>query len=207
MDIFYTVKNVLDPRDVVTHYLGNPINRSSGTLFYYSPFRTKERTASLGVTNKYITDFGTNEKYDIISFVSKLMNISVLDAAKVLAKDFNILIDNDYTSKQIDILRRRLEEKRIIENAINNWYQNTYINLCEIYRYWYNLCEEMKFKVVGVDNLQLMYYNRDIFEYLVDMFRDATEQDKVELYKQRERFKKYEDNGYIQFCSNRRRKG
>lgn len=206
MDIFFTVKDVLDPRDVVTHYLGNPVNRSSGTLFYYSPFRVKERTASLGVTNKYITDFGTSEKYDIISFVSKLMNISVLEAAKVLAKDFNILVDDDYTSKQVEILRKRIEEKRIIENTINAWHNKMYIGFCELYQYWSNLCEETKYQVVGVDNLRLMYYNRDFYEYLVDMFADATEQDKVMLYKKRERFNKYENDGHIQCCSNGGRK-
>jgi hypothetical protein len=187
--------------------LGNPVNRTGNTLFYYSPFRVKERTASLAVTNKYITDFGTNEKYDIISFTSKLMNINVLEATKVLAKEFNIPIDNDYTSRQVEILRRRIEEKRIIENVVNTWYSNKYISFCNLYRYWNDLCEDTKFQVVGVDNLQLMYYNRDYYEYLVDTFANATEQDKVMLYKQRERYNKYENDGHIQFCSNRGRKG
>lgn len=202
MDIFYTVKDILDPRDVCTRYLGTPSYKSSGTLFYYSPFRARERTASLAVTNKYITDFGTNEKYDIISFTSRLFNITTLEAVKVLAKEFNIMIDNDYTSKQVEILRQRVEEKRIIENTINNWYEKTYIRFCELYQYWNNLCEYTKFKVVGIDNLKMMYFNRDYFEYLVDTFAEATEQDKVIFYKQKERFNKYENEGYIQCCSN-----
>ena len=207
MDIFYTVKDTLDPRDVVTHYIGNYAQRSGGTLFFYSPFRIKERTPSLAVTEKYITDFGTNEKYDIISFVSKLLKIPVLEATKVIARDFGIAIDNDYTSKQVEILRKRIEEKKIIEERINSWYQRLHQRFCDLYRYWDNLSRETRYIPVGVDNLQLIFTNRDTFEYLADMFREATEQDKVLLYKQRERFEKYENDGYIQFCSNRGRKG
>lgn len=199
--MFDKIKSILTPLDVVPRYLGNPINRSSNTLFYYSPFRSKERTASLAVTSKYITDFGTNEKYDIISFVSKYYNISVLDACKLIARDFNIDISIDYTDRQLEIIKKRINEKKTIEQVIDNWYNSTYIKLCDQFRYWCEQEEMFKFKRIGVDNLRLIYMNKVKVEYLVEIFRNATDEDKVYLYKNKERLKKYEDYGYVQFDS------
>ena len=46
-----------------------------------------------------------------------------------------------------------------------------------------------------------VFSNKVKVEYLVEIFRNATDEDKVYLYKNKERLKKYEDYGYVQFDS------
>ncbi len=84
MNIFQNVKEAVSTRDAASFY-GVKVNRNG---MCRCPFHN-DRNPSMKIGN-YFYCFGCGEKGDVISFVSKLFNLSPYDAAKKLSDDFGI---------------------------------------------------------------------------------------------------------------------
>lgn len=98
MSIFTEVKTYVKPRECLRFYLGPP-KKEGTTCFYLSPFRN-EKTPSLTANDyKGITDFGTGEHFDIVSFVARFFNLPNYQAAQKLAADFRLSTSEYKTSK------------------------------------------------------------------------------------------------------------
>ena len=191
MNNFRYIKSIVTPKMIALKYIGYPKKNNGNTWFYYSPLRTKERTPSLAVNDKKgITDFGTGKNYDIFSFVSNLFNCNLYKACDIIAFDFNISIDKKISKNSIKIYKNQIEEKKIIEDKINNWYENTYTYLTNIYKEF----RKIKFEYSNDFNnvLPFVYKKELYYESLVDLFYNADAKTKLELYKNRERFEFYE---------------
>lgn len=197
MTIFEEIKEILKPSDVVTRYLGYPVRRKNNMLWYYSPFRIKERTASFGVSDiKGIHDFGTSEHFDIISFVARYFNTSNIQAVNILKSDFNLQLGNDYeTAETIRIVKKQKEEQRKLEYTINSWYEEMYCILTDIYKKW----RDIRFMLQNglYDSLTIVYKNEKFYEDLVDEFLNADEEKKIILYKNKKRYETYGERGII----------
>ena len=189
MDIFYEVKQYLKPIRVAYHYLGEPKKNMGNTVFYYSPLRAKEKTASLAVNdNKGFTDFGTSKNYDVISFTSEYYHCNLKQACDILIRDFglNIIIDN---KDNIKLLKKQRDEQLQVQETINNWFDDIYDTLCNIYREYRNL----EFKLPTNSKLLPLIYEKELYyESLIDLFFNADTKTKVYLYKDRKRFEIYE---------------
>ena len=104
MDKFTEVKAMLDNRQVIERYLGNPNKHTSKGDWYISPFRN-EKTASFYVSDKGIHDFGSSQHYDIISFIENYYNVTPLEALKDICSDFNInILDEIIDKKEISFI-------------------------------------------------------------------------------------------------------
>lgn len=127
MSIFNEVKQQVQPKQVARFYIGPPV-KSGTTDFYKSPFR-KEKTPSFAIHDERgLTDFGSGEHYDVISFVQKLCNISPIEAAKKIIADFGLSIDiNPFDDIKDNIALR-------IEKGLKQWRNKALDRLCEIYR-------------------------------------------------------------------------
>lgn len=119
------LKSVATPQSVARYYLGIPSKERGNELWYKSPFRQEERTASFEVSDKGFHDFGTNEHYDVISFVQRLRRCNFKEAVETLCKLYNIR--EEYSS---DRLAKWLKEQRdaneryklkVEQNFLNIW--------------------------------------------------------------------------------------
>lgn len=191
--MFEIIKYKVKPTQFARIVLGNPDKKSGSTLFYYSPLRVKERTPSLAVNDKEgITDFGTGQNYDIISFVSEIEGRSPISACYRIAELVGITLpDTKKNKSHLEYIKNKIEEEIKIQEKINSWYEKTYIDLTNVYQEWHNLrCKLPKNNVTNLDSF--IYKNEQYYESLVDMFFYADSEDKINLYKEKERFDVYE---------------
>lgn len=190
MDIFYEIKQYLKPTRVASHYLGEPRKKSGNTYFYYSPLRIKEKTASLAVNDsKGITDFGTGKNYDVISFVSELYSCNLKQACDILIRDFGLNIQTDKDKKTLEFLKKQRDEQLKVQEFINNWYEDMYCVLTNIYKEYRNIRLSLP---TNSKLLPFIYKKEQYYESLVDMFYNADTKEKLALYKNRERLSIYE---------------
>lgn len=195
MTIFEKVKSIVTPKNLALKILGTPVKRSGNTLFYYSPLRLKEKTPSFAVNDKKgFTDFGTGKNYDIFSFISELYNCNIRKSCDIIASEFNIDIGFKTNKKNIDILKKQMEEQLIIQEKINNWCDYMYNVLTNIYKEYRNLRFNLP---IGSKSLAFVYKKEQYFESLVDLFYESDTSMKLLLYKNKERFDIYERKGRV----------
>lgn len=109
-DLYNIVLNNLKATDVAEAYIGQADRISGDNLIYYSPLRTKERTASFFVSDKRgLHDFGTGKHYNIISFVAKLFDIDYWSATKKLIIDFQL----DFRKVDIEKIREPTVKEKV----------------------------------------------------------------------------------------------
>ena len=97
---FKKIKECIMPSQVALKYLGNPSKMQGSRMWYKSPLRQEERTASFLVDERGFYDFGISKFYDIVDFTSCLFKVKPFEAVKILSKDFNINISEDKISKE-----------------------------------------------------------------------------------------------------------
>ena len=194
MDIFYEIKQYLTPLKVANYYLGEPKRKMNTTVFYYSPLRVKEKTASLAVNDKKgFTDFGTGKNYDVISFISELYHCNLRQACDILIRDFGLNIEAN-SKENLELLKRQRDEQLKVQQLINNWFENTYEVLTNAFKEYRNL----EFMLpTNSKALPLVYKKKQYIESLVDLFYNADTKTKIELYKDRKRFEMYERKGRV----------
>lgn len=132
MDIYKLLKENINSIDVAKKYLGNPDKQASNSLWYKSPFRN-ERTASFQVKEKFMYDYGSSTYYSIIDFCMKLWGIDVHTTAKTLASDFNINIDNNMTSEEINKVKKAQAQRKMEEQQKEKWFKDSFIALTNLY--------------------------------------------------------------------------
>lgn len=89
MNIFETVKAAVPVRQAAQHY-GLRVNRSSMAC---CPFHD-DRTPSMKLNEDYYYCFGCGATGDVVDLTAHLCNLSLHDAAKLLAADFGIAGDS-----------------------------------------------------------------------------------------------------------------
>ena len=186
MNKFDFVKNEISPKTLFLKYFGYPDREKGDTWLYYSMLRTKERTPSLAVNNKKgITDFGTSKHYDIISFIAEYYNCSQSMACDDILEKFGYSINDTKSKKSLSIIHKQVEEQILVQKAIDKWYEETYIFLCNVFLEYRNLAFNLPF---DCKSLPFIYKKLLYYESLVDLFFNADTEMKIELYKNRERF-------------------
>lgn len=118
------LKQVINPIDLAYRTLGNPITRKNEVLWYKSPFRVEERTASFEVSDIGFHDFGTHRHYDIIDFTKRLYSCSFKDAVEILKNMYN-LEDNEYYNDRVKnyIEQQKLARKKYAER-VEKWFKD-----------------------------------------------------------------------------------
>lgn len=190
MTIFEKVKENIKPREIANVYLGEPYKKNGSTWFYYSPLRSKERTASLAVNdNKGFTDFGTGKNYDIISFIAELFNCNTREACIEIANRFNIDIGYIQNKKTLMIVKRQNDEQLMIQSTVNKWFEDKFSFFANMFKEY----RKLRFSVATNSNtLPYFYKQEQLYESLVDLFLDNSTKNKILMYKNKERFDKYD---------------
>lgn len=182
------IKELLKPTLVARYYLGNPDKTTRDKIWYKSPWRN-ERTASFMVDNNAgFHDFGENWHGDIMDFVGRYYNTDLKNAMKILTSDFNLPEDERISQDLKKYLKQQKDEERKIQQAIENWFRTTLSSLCDKLHYWQNKIPNLK----GYE-LAKAYSKEQYVDYLIDIFINAKDDEKIELYKSREEIQRCGD--------------
>ena len=159
MNVFKDVKQNVDIIKTC-EILGIKLNKQYKAL---CPFHN-EKTPSFSISKeKQIWKcFGCDDSGDVISLVSKLLNISPLDACKYLS-DINSL-QIDFKSSMPKITTNRYKQKQESIEKFKIWENKTFQLLCD---YLHNL--------KGIKR----YQEQDKIEYYIDLFIFGTDEDKL----------------------------
>lgn len=182
------IKELLKPTLVARYYLGNPEKTTRDKIWYKSPWRN-ERTASFMVDdNAGFHDFGENWHGDIMDFVGRYYNTDLINSMKILTSDFNLPEDEKISPDLKKYLKKQKDEERKIQQAIEDWFRTTLSNLCDKLHYWQNKIPNLK----GYE-LAKAYSKEQYIDYLIDIFINAKDDEKIELYKSREEIQRCGD--------------
>lgn len=112
---------IANPKDVATKYIGEPRFTRGRAYWYNSPFRNDDNP-SFEVDDIGFYDFATDERYDVFDFISKLLNVSFIEACKTIATLYGIIDDEPMTTAKLrELEAERLAHKQYVEN-VNKWY-------------------------------------------------------------------------------------
>lgn len=182
------IKELLKSTLVARYYLGNPDKTTRDKIWYKSPWRN-ERTASFMVDdNAGFHDFGENWHGDIMDFVGRYYNTDLKNAMKILTSDFNLPEDEKISQDLKKYLKQQKDEERKIQQAIENWFKITLSSLCDKLHYWRNKIPNLR----GYE-LAKAYSKEQYIDYLIDIFINAKDDEKIELYKSREEIQRCGD--------------
>lgn len=181
------IKELLNPILVARYYLGNPDKTTRGRVWYKSPFRS-ERTPSFEVDNIGFYDFGTSWRGDVINFVERYYNTDYINAMKILTSDFHLPEDEKISPDLKKYIKQQRDEEKEIQQAIENWFRSTLNDLCNKLHYWQNKIPNLR-----KNELAKAYSKEQYLDYLIDVFINAKEDEKIELYKSREEIKRCGD--------------
>lgn len=154
-DIFEEINSLVNVKQLIEYYY-QPLRRDNKVI---CPFHN-EKTGSLSVNEKdnMWKCFGCGAGGDGISFVAKYKNISQIDAAKLIASDFNLQVDFGKEEKdpsKLEIRRYILECQKNLEKT--DYLQNRGLSL-----------ETLRFFGVGYDTKKkcvVIPYNRSYTYY------------------------------------------
>lgn len=173
------IKELLKPTIVAQHYLGQPKKITRNKLWYKSPFRN-ERTASFMVDNTAFHDFGDNWHGDVIDFVERYYSVDFITSMKILTRDFG-LPESEKISKELEeYLVKKQREEIEIKRKLDSWFNNTFNNLCNELHMWKKAIPHLKGEALAI-----AYSMEQKLDYLTELFINATEDDKIALWKDR----------------------
>lgn len=182
------IKEFLTPIQVAKYYLGQPIKSSSLGLWYKSPFRN-ERTASFLVSDeKGLHDFGTSIHYDIISFIEEYYKVNFNTAIQILSRDFGISTEENLSSELKEYLKQKQEENKRVLYILNSWYNKTFGEICDELHIIQKAIPHLKGEALAI-----AYDEEAKLEYLSEVFMNATDKEKIELFKE---WRTKEDGNY-----------
>ena len=107
---------------------------------------------------------------------------------KILTSDFNLPEDERISQDLKKYLKQQKDEERKIQQAIEDWFRTTLSNLCDKLHYWQNKIPNLK----GYE-LAKAYSKEQYIDYLIDVFINANDDEKIELYKSREEIQRCGD--------------
>ncbi len=122
MNIFEQVKESITTKQAAMHY-GLNVNQNDMVC---CPFHN-DRHPSMKVAERYYC-FGCGEKGDVINFIAKLHNLSQYEAAKKLALDFGLPIQqhthqNKKQSKQVKTVKSKYQLQKKLQKNFEKWEQ------------------------------------------------------------------------------------
>lgn len=121
---FEEVKNSVNIKDVASYY-GLKFNRNNKCL---CPFHTEYTPSfSISESKQLFNCFGCGEKGDVISLVSKLEKVDLIQASKIIIDRFHLGIDTEPNKT----LMKEIQEQKHQREKEKLEIKNTFILLCD----------------------------------------------------------------------------
>lgn len=174
-NMFEEVKQHLKPTQVVKFYIGEG-EYKAGAYWYVSPFRNEKTASFCANDRKGIHDFGDNTHYDIVSFTSKLFNLSNIDTIKKLINDFNLPLNfgdrkpKIFYERDVAKFKKELARKEQEKHEKEIFYDRLYTICCNRFKDWNKFIAKLQQNREILKDLDLyrVYVVRDYLEWLVD---------------------------------------
>lgn len=172
--IFNDAKALLTMPEVAANYGFSP-NRAG---FIRCPFHA-EKTASLKLYDKSFYCFGCGTGGSVIDFVSRLYNLSPLDAVKRLNEDFSLGLDLD-RAPTLDELRQRRRTAETRE-LFDKW-KAGFLNMLDACIRTANLANLDN--LTDAETAAICY--KETFEYWADILMHGTAEQQMTVFRDRE---------------------
>lgn len=180
MNIFQTVKESVTARQAAVEY-GLKVNRNG---MAHCPFHD-DRHPSMKV-DKGFCCFACGAKGDVITFVADLFNLSPYEAAKKLAKDFQISIkrnvcSNPYNRKKKKSVTRTLYQT---EQGLERWERECIAILSDYLRTlheWKVRYAPQKLEEEWNEKFMEACQKIELVNYYLDILLDGELQDRIEF--------------------------
>ena len=166
--------------EVFQRFYGGKVRRNKA----FSPFR-EEKIPSFHIYPDGWKDYGTGEYGDSIDFVARLLNISPLEAARAIAREFGIPIENRPLSREDRLRIARVKADRLREKQLRDGFEN-----------WTRLAgEQVRILAEAIrliieekgldinDDLLPLVHKLPLFEYWADILAEGTLEEKVMLFR------------------------
>lgn len=165
------IQEVKQKVDIIkaAEYLGLELNRAKQCKCIWH----NERTASLSFSQskQIFKCFGCGQAGDVITLISKVLNINALESAKQLNRIFGLGIDFGKTTSNFELNKYRQRQKA--REKFYKWHNETLQLLCD---YVHSLRGIKKYK------------EQDMIEYYIDLLIFGTEEDWLWFKKKEERW-------------------
>lgn len=155
------IKQIVNPIDLARRYLGQPIHESGYRVWYKSPFRAEERTASFLATERGFYDFGTGQYYDVISFVMNKFNCDFKTACEILEKDYGIEQNPYVNNEVVRVLKKQAEDNKRYAQEVKMFITNFSCELARVYR--------KSIEMIELEKREMNFFNSDRYAELLDV--------------------------------------
>lgn len=186
MSIFEEVKNQVSAKQVAENY-GLKIGRKDMAC---CPFHD-DRHPSMKIDATHYYCFGCGAKGDAIGYVAELFNLSQLDAAKKIASDFNLSIEekqsiSDEERKRLMLIQSQKDYQQRVKKKFYEWVDATIDLLKDAEA---DIKEAREFfigKEPGVlfmsNGFAYMLHQETTIAYWLDILCGESEEDKLALF-------------------------
>lgn len=182
MNIFEEIKNTLDIIDIAEKYGINVINGTNALC----PFHN-DHNPSMSFKGDICTCWVCNKTFDGISLVANLFNLTPIESAKKINKDFGLRLElgNGFSKEYI----KQLDKQNELLKRFAEWEQNAFIILTDYLHLLNNWIRNYapSFEEFTNDNIDIRYieacHNIEYIDYLIDALIYGEYKDKVNLYK------------------------
>lgn len=134
-DIFKDIKQSISILTVIRRYAGIELEQRGRDFRGLCPFH-QERSPSFTVTpgKNMFYCFGCGTGGDAVAFVSQLHGLKPIEAAKLIAQDFGLTVDNRPLTREQRTRIRERQKQRELERALLEWATDSYIELAHLRR-------------------------------------------------------------------------
>jgi len=171
---FRDIKQQVNILDVARHYGVKVNSRGLGLCPFH---REKSPSFSISESKQIFKCFSCDISGDVFTLVSKLLNVTPIEAMKVINNNFGCGLDLDKSN-----YTNNFEKKKQLEEQFKRWYTSTYNELCDYYKLlkmWKSKCNlEDKQYIEALQNI-------DKIEYYIDFLTNATDEEKIIFWKQK----------------------
>lgn len=182
MNIFAEIKNKLDIIDIAEKYGINVINGTNALC----PFHN-DHNPSMSFKGDICTCWVCNKTFDCIGLVAKLFNLTPIESAKKISRDFNLGLEFGQPIDKEHI--KQIEKENELLERFDKWEKDTFLTLTN---YFHLLIDWSKNYAPSLeefvnDNIDTRYieacHNIEYIDYLIDVFIYGEYKDKVNFYK------------------------
>ena len=134
-DIFNEIKRNICILAVVRRYAGIELVQRGRDFRGLCPFH-QEQSPSFTVTpgKNMFYCFGCGTGGDTVAFVSQLHNLKPIEAARLIARDFGLQVDNRPLTREQRTRIREQQRQRELEKALQEWADDSFVELAHLRR-------------------------------------------------------------------------
>lgn len=176
-DIFKTVKQNVSIMAAIERYAPIELRKSGKQLVGLCPFH-REKTPSFNVNpeKNLFYCFGCNEGGDAITFVAKLFCIQNIEAARLIAMDFGLDVNQPLNPLEKEELQWQIQTRKL-DQALETWANESSISLAHFRRCCFYALASSRDYFDHPEFLSSLQYT----DHLLDILQFGSQEDKKNL--------------------------